>query len=562
MGRKLLIRDLTLRDGQQSQLATRMKQNQVDRCLPFYKEAQFYAMEVWGGAVPDSTMRYLGENPWDRLAKIKAAVGDTSLLTALSRGRNLFGYTPYPEEAIEGFNRNALETGVDIMRIFDALNDINNMKSTIEVVRKNKGQTDCAVCYTTDPKFTFSEKIKGIFSGKPLPKPVFTVDYFVDKALKLEALGADMITIKDMAGLIHPKVASKLYTEMKKKVKIPIDHHSHCTPGYGLGSALVAVMKGADIVDTVIMNFAGGPAAPAFELIQIFCDKLGIDTGVNIEAVGKINKELYDIRNELADFDKTGKMPMQFDISKDKIPAEIDRLFDQAIEAAGKNDADSVVDLTQKIEAYFNFPGPNQIVKEAQIPGGMYSNMVAQLDTMGMSELFDTVLKNIPRVRLDSGLPPLVTPTSQIVGVQAVNSVVSVANGKSYYDMTSAQFVSLVRGGYGKTPIPVDPEFRKQITGSPEEMPYDTSNYEKQPNPILEDIGGVRLAENEKEELLMELFPSVAVKYLEGVKRAKYEAEIQKIIDAENDKSDAEFRELITCIEGNYQLAPEEYYVS
>jgi len=552
MSRKILIRDLTLRDGQQSQLATRMNQNQVDRVLPFYQHANFYAMEVWGGAVPDSTMRYLGENPWDRLAKIKKALDGKTRLTALSRGRNLFGYNPYPEEAIEGFNRHAIETGVDIMRIFDALNDIDNMKSTIEIVRKNGGMTDCAVCYTTDPKFTFWQRVKGILSGKPLPKAVFDVDYFVGKAVELEKLGADQITMKDMAGLIQPHVAGKLYPKLKKSVKTPVCHHSHCTPGYGLGSALVAVMKGADIVDTVIMNFAGGPAAPAFELLQIFCDKLDIDTGVNLDAVSKINRELLSIRKELAAFDKSGKIPLQFDLTKDAIPAEIEPVFDQAIEAVEKENYGAVVDLTQKIEAFFGFPGPNQIVKEAQIPGGMYSNMVAQLETMGMSELFDEVLANVPRVRLDSGLPPLVTPTSQIVGVQAVNSVVSKAQGKDFYDMTSAQFVSLVRGGYGKTPIPIDPEFREKITGSREEIPYDTSAYEKPENPVLEDYDGVQLATTEKEFLLMELFPSVAGKYLESLRRAEYEERMQALMDEEYKIISEEFNRILDGVQGNY----------
>ncbi len=552
MSRKILIRDLTLRDGQQSQLATRMNQNQVDRVLPFYKDANFYAMEVWGGAVPDSTMRYLGENPWDRLGKIKKALDGKTRLTALSRGRNLFGYNPYPEEAIEGFNRHAIETGVDIMRIFDALNDIDNMKSTIEIVRKNGGMTDCAVCYTTDPKFTFWQRVKGILSGKPLPKAVFDVDYFVGKAVELEKLGADQITMKDMAGLIQPHVAGKLYPKLKKSVKTPVCHHSHCTPGYGLGSALVAVMKGADIVDTVIMNFAGGPAAPAFELLQIFCDKLDIDTGVNLDAVSKINRELLSIRKELSAFDKTGKIPLQFDLTKDAIPAEIEPVFDQAIEAVDKENYGAVVDLTQKIEAFFGFPGPNQIVKEAQIPGGMYSNMVAQLETMGMSELFDEVLANVPRVRLDSGLPPLVTPTSQIVGVQAVNSVVSKAQGKDFYDMTSAQFVSLVRGGYGKTPIPIDPEFREKITGSREEIPYDTSAYEKPENPVLEDYDGVQLAKTEKEFLLMELFPSVAGKFLESLRRAEYEERMQALMDEEYKIISEEFNRILDGVQGNY----------
>ena len=209
MAEKILIRDLTLRDGQQSQLATRMNQAQVDRLLPFYKQAGFYAMEVWGGAVPDSVMRYLNENPWQRLEKIKAAVGTVSKLTALSRGRNLFGYNPYPDEVIEGFCRNSVRSGIDIMRIFDALNDIDNMKSTIRFIKENQGSADCAVCYTVDPKFTLGDRAKALLRGRPLPGKIFGIDYFVAKARQLAELGADMITIKDMAGLLDPATCGR-----------------------------------------------------------------------------------------------------------------------------------------------------------------------------------------------------------------------------------------------------------------------------------------------------------------------------------------------------------------
>ncbi|MCJ7524721.1 MAG: carboxylase, partial [Candidatus Aminicenantes bacterium] len=173
MTEKILIRDLTLRDGQQSQLATRMNQEQIDRLLPLYRTAGFYAMEVWGGAVPDSIMRYLDENPWQRLEKIKSAIGSSSKLTALSRGRNLFGYNPYPDEVIEGFCRNAVQSGIDIMRIFDALNDIDNMKSTIRYVKQNRGSADCAVCYTVDPKFTWLDRVRALLAGKPAPGRIF-----------------------------------------------------------------------------------------------------------------------------------------------------------------------------------------------------------------------------------------------------------------------------------------------------------------------------------------------------------------------------------------------------
>ena len=174
MSRKLLIRDLTLRDGQQSLFATRMSQKQVDRVLPFYKDAGFYAMEVWGGAMPNSIMRYLGENPWKRLQTISKEMDGKSKLTALSRGRNLFGYAPYPDEVIEGFCRNAIESGLNIMRIFDALNDMENVKSTIKYVKKFGGIADCAVCYTVDPHFTSGERLKAALKGQKLPKEVFT----------------------------------------------------------------------------------------------------------------------------------------------------------------------------------------------------------------------------------------------------------------------------------------------------------------------------------------------------------------------------------------------------
>lgn len=528
MSQKLLIRDLTLRDGQQSSFATRMKQSQIERVLPFYKDAGFFAMEVWGGAVPDSVMRYLNENPWGRLEKIKAAVGDVSKLTALSRGRNLFGYSPYTDEIIEGFCRNSIESGLGIMRIFDALNDVNNVKSTIKYVRKYGGIADCAVCYTIDPHFTFAERVKAALKGKKLQKAVFTDEYFLKKAKEMEALGADMITIKDMSGLIPPRRVGGLIRLFKKNLSIPVDFHTHCTPGYGLASVLTAIVNGVDIVDTNMWYFAGGPAAPAIELIYIFCKKMGIDLGINMEAVAKINVELKEIRKELEAFDAVKQFPNPFNPLTDTLPAEIDSLFDKAIELARADKEEELLDVCHKIEAYFNFPKPNELVKNAEIPGGMYTNMVAQLKQLKAESILEQAMKLIPHVRLDAGLPPLVTPTSQIVGAQAVNCALDIKNGKPVYSNVSNQFVNLVKGEYGKTPIPVDPDFRLKIAGVREETPYDTSKYQMQPNPELEDCGGVKLAENEKEVLLLELFPLVAKSYLTGVKKAKYQAQMQK----------------------------------
>lgn len=536
MARKILIRDLTLRDGQQSSFATRMSQPQVDRVLPYYKEAGFYAMEVWGGAVPDSVMRYLNENPWDRLQKIKSAVGDVSKLTALSRGRNLFGYAPYPDEIIEGFCRNAIESGLSVMRIFDALNDVDNVKSTIKYVKKYGGIADCAVCYTIDPSYTATERLKAALRGKHLPKPIFTNEYFIRKAQEMVALGADMITIKDMSGLIPPARVAELIPLFKQKLNVPVDFHTHCTPGYGLAAVLMAIEKGVDIVDTNIWYFAGGPAAPAIELIYIFCRKMGFELDINMEAVGKINHELYYIRKELEEFDTVKKFPNRFDPLKDKLPLEIDKLFDDAIRYVKNGNEERLLHSCHAIESYFGFPEPNELVKNAQIPGGMYTNMVAQLKQLGAEDILPKAMELIPQVRLDSGLPPLVTPTSQIVGAQAVNCALDLRNGSEMYKNLSNQFIALVKGEYGKTPIPVNPEFRLKITGTRDESPYDTTKYQMQCNPTVENLG-VRLAENEKDVLLLELFPQIAKGFLTKHKEALYakEAVSESVDDAEDE---------------------------
>lgn len=529
MSGKLLIRDLTLRDGQQSQFATRMNQSQVDRVLPFYRDAGFFAMEVWGGAVPDSVMRYLNEDPWHRLESIKAVIGDTSKLTALSRGRNLFGYNPYPDTVIEGFCRNAIQSGIGIMRIFDALNDVDNMRASIRFVKESGGIADCAVCYTVDPKFTAGERFRALFGGRKLPKRVFGVDYFVAKAVELEEAGADMISIKDMAGLVDPETAGRLIPALKQAVKIPINMHTHCTPGFGVASCLMAIVSGVDVVDTVALPFSGGPAAPAWEIIEIFARRLGLETGVNAAAVSRINEQLRFFREELAEFDQFKRPPREFDIATDTLPPDVDVLFDQAIEAAQAFKIKRLLEVCHRIEDWFNYPPPDDIVRVAQIPGGMYTNMLAQMKTANLSQHMPEVMRLVPSVRLDAGLPPLVTPTSQIVGVQAVMCVMNKHNGKPVWENPSSQFVNLVKGSYGHTPIPVDPDFREKLAGVREEIPYDTSKYQKQDNPELPEAGGARLAKTPKEELLLELFPNVAGPFLKGVRKAEFQVEQDRL---------------------------------
>ena len=412
-----------MRDGQQSSFATRMNQAQIDRCLPFYKDANFYAMEVWGGAVPDSVMRCLNVHPWTRLEAIHKAIGNVSKLPALSRGRNLFGYAPYTDEIIDGFCRNSIQSGLGIMRIFDALNDVNNVKSTVKYVKQYGGIADCAVCYTVDPKYP-EIGFFGKLMGKKNPKPVFTDEYFLSKAKQMEALGADMITIKDMSGLIPPHRVSKVVKLFKQNLNVPIDFHTHCTPGYGLASVLAAIVAGVDIVDTNCWYFSGGTGAPAIELIYVFCKKLGIDTGVNLYAVAKIITQLKEIRIELeiSVFGKEKPMPKPFNPLTDELPKEIDA------------------------------------------------------------------------------------------------------------------------------------EFRFKICGVREEIPYDTSKYQMQPNPELPEAGGVKLAANEKEVLLLELFPMVAKTFLTDQKKKAYEATAAK--DTPKTAARSEHKVEAKAITGHKVTAP------
>ncbi|MFO7811111.1 MAG: carboxylase, partial [Candidatus Delongbacteria bacterium] len=311
----------------------------------------------------------------------------------------------------------------------------------------------------------------------------------------------------------------------KRSVKTPVNLHTHDTPGYGLASIFTAIINGADIVDTVLYPFAGGPAAPSFELVQIFCDKLGVETGVDLKQISAINKELFEIRNELSEYDTTKLIPIPFDIADYKLDPEIDELYDKAVSAAKNEKIDELLEHTQAITQYFNFPEPNEKVKTAEIPGGMYTNMVAQLRQLKLEHLMDRTLNLVPKCRLDAGCPPLVTPTSQIVGTQAVNLALDEQNGKPEYTTVTKQFFNLVQGQYGETPFPVDPEFRNKICGSPQEIPYDTSAYKEQPNPVLKEYGHKKLAVNKKEKLLLELFPNVADKFLKKKRAEEWEAE-------------------------------------
>ena len=471
-------------------------------------------------------MRYLDESPWNRLRSVDAVMKGKSLLTALSRGRNLFGYVPYPDTVLEGFYKEAISNGLNVMRIFDALNDIDNVKESIRLINELGGIPDGAVCYTVDPKDENEAPVEQpkqgffarLFGKKQEPvvaeqKKIFTDEYFVGKAKEMEALGAKIITLKDMAGLVNPSRAASIISKLKAAVNVPIDFHTHCTPGYGLASSVMAIINGVDILDTNIWWFGGGSAAPAIELVYLFAQKLGVEVDVNMEAVGQIRNQLLSARESLKEFD-LGKLPKPFDPLNDKLPAEIEAQLDKAVAAAKANNEEALLAACHAIEEYFGFPKPNELVKNAEVPGGMYSNMVAQLKALQAEDLLDDAMRLIPKVRRDAGLVPLVTPTSQIVGSQAVFVALDRKKGNADYSNLSNQFISLIKGEYGKTPVAIDPAFREQITGDATERPYDVSKYKQPENPTLDEFGGVNLASNTEEMLLLELLPNVANGFL------------------------------------------------
>lgn len=340
----------------------------------------------------------------------------------------------------------------------------------------------------------------------------------------MEALGAKIITLKDMAGLVTPLRAASIISKLKDAVKVPVDFHTHCTPGYGLASSLMAMLHGVDILDTNIWWFGGGSAAPAIELVYIFAKKLGMEVEVNMEAVAEIRDGLLEARRELAPFDLAKQMPRAFDPLKDTLPGEVDAQFDRAIAAAKTLDEEALLAACHAIEDYFGFPKPNLTVKDAEVPGGMYSNMVAQLKALGAEELLEDAMALIPKVRRDAGLVPLVTPTSQIVGSQAVSLALDRKKGNPDYSNPSNQFISLIKGEYGHTPVAISPDFRKQIAGTETETPYDVRSYRMPDNPELPEYGGVKLASNDEELLLLQLLPSVAVNFLKKRRKEEWEA--------------------------------------
>lgn len=386
------ITDTTLRDGQQSLIATRMRIEQIVPILDKMDSAGFYSMEVWGGATFDSCLRFLKEDPWERLRIIRSKVKNTKLQMLL-RGQNILGYKMYPDDIVEYFIQKSISNGIDIIRVFDALNDARNLETSVKTIKKEKAHAQLAISYTLSD--------------------VHTLEYYIKLAKQFEGMGADSICIKDMAGLLIPKDAVELVKALKENTKLPIEIHSHCTSGVASMTYLKAVEAGADIIDTAISPFALGTSQPATDvMVKVFMDT-ELDTGIK-----------SDILKEIADYFKP--------------------IREKAIEDGLLSPKVLGTDIETLIY---------------QVPGGMLSNLVSQLKLQNAENKYDDVLKEIPKVRADLGYPPLVTPTSQIVGTQAVMNVLS----GERYKVVPKETKALVRGEYGKTPVPIKDEIIKKI---------------------------------------------------------------------------------------------------
>ncbi|MBP3559040.1 MAG: pyruvate carboxylase subunit B [Clostridia bacterium] len=396
---KVQFTETVLRDANQSLIATRMKFREFEPVLKELDKAGYYSLECWGGATFDSCLRYLNEDPWERLRKIKKACPNTKLQMLL-RGQNLLGYHHYPDDVVRMFVKKSVENGIDIIRIFDALNDVKNIEVAVDEAVKNGAIASGAICYTISP--------------------IHTLESYVELAKNMQSLGCQTIAIKDMAGILSPAEAYKLVSSLKEAVDLPLVLHTHCTTGLGFMTCLKAVEAGVDVIDTAISSMSGGTSQPATETLNYTLSELGYETGLSSEALREIGDFFKPIRNK-------------------------------ALESGGLNP--TVLCTDTKALDY-------------QVPGGMLSNLVAQLTAQGKMDKFDEVLLETPRVREDLGYPPLVTPMSQMVGVQATANVLA---GERYKNV-SKEVKSYLMGEYGKAPGKVNEDVKKQILGDEKEI--------------------------------------------------------------------------------------------
>ena len=450
------ITETVLRDSHQSLVATRMTTEEMLPILAALDKIGYHSLEAWGGATFDSCLRFLNEDPWERLRKIRAEVKNTKL-QMLFRGQNILGYRHYSDDVVEYFVQKSIANGIDILRIFDALNDARNLETAIKATKKEGGHVQAAISYTTGP--------------------VYTLDYFTNYAKTLEGMGADSICIKDMAGLLKPYDAYKLVKALKETVNLPIQVHTHYTSGLASMTLLKAIEAGADIVDTAISPMALGTSQPPTESLVATLAGTEYDTGIKLEALDEITKYFMPIREKYLSSGLLDPKMLKVDV--------------------------------------------NALIY--QVPGGMLSNLVSQLKQAGKSDKLTEVLEEVPRVRADAGYPPLVTPSSQIVGTQAVFNVI----GGERYKMVTKEFKGIIQGQYGRTPMEIDPEFAKKIIGDAERITT------RPADAIAPELDALRekikpYIEQDEDVLSYALFEQVALKFFEYRKAKKYG------IDADN----------------------------
>ena len=437
----LLITDTILRDAHQSQAATRMRLEDMLPVCEILDGIGYWSVECWGGATFDSCMRFLREDPWDRLRQLRKALPHTKLQMLL-RGQNLLGYRHYADDMVDAFCRKSIENGIDIVRIFDALNDVRNMEAAIRAVKRYGGMVEAAMSYTLSP--------------------VHSEEYFVEKAAVLEEMGADTICIKDMANLLLPADAYSLVKKLKEKVSVPVHLHTHNTTGTGDMVYLMAAMAGVDIVDCALSPFANGTSQPATESLVATLKGTARDTGLDLE---KLNEAAVHFKTVAANMEKDGT-----------ISSKVLRV------------------------------DPNTLLY--QVPGGMLSNLLSQLRQANAEERMEEVLAEVPRVRKDFGYPPLVTPTSQIVGTQAVMNVLM-----GRYKSFTKESKGLLRGEYGALPGDVNGEIRKMAIGDDEIITCRPADLLE---PELDKIKAQYsdIAKTEEDVLSCAMFPQVAPDFI------------------------------------------------
>ncbi len=437
------ITETVLRDAHQSLIATRMTMDEMRPILSTMDKVGFHSVECWGGATFDSCLRFLNEDPWERLRTLKKEMPNTKL-QMLFRGQNMLGYRHYADDVLEYFVQKSVANGIDIIRIFDALNDIRNLETAVKAAKKEGAHTQIAISYTLGD--------------------VFTTDYYVNYAKKIEEAGADSICIKDMAALLTPYETEKLVKALKANVKIPIQLHTHYTSGLASMCLLKGIEAGVDVIDTAMSPLALGTSHAPTESMVAALQGTEYDTGLDLKLLTEIRDYFMGLRKKYID----------------------SGLLDPKMLAV---DANALI---------------------YQVPGGMLSNLLSQLKQAGKSDQFEEVLREVPRVREDAGFPPLVTPTSQIVGTQAVFNVIM---GERYKTVTK-EFKGLVKGEYGKTPAPISPEFRKKILG--DEAPIDCRPADLIA-PELEKLkaDAAKWTEQEEDVLSYAMFGQVAEKFFE-----------------------------------------------